>query len=125
MATGRLFLNFRFAQPNRMLHIAHGFQYFPDISFPFAYGDSKDPFSDKTEGILTRCTARNTCPKILHTNTGTEYWQSGQSLVTTDPAGKTDAPVPAKCTHLPFRLNAARRAGDTAKGGLRHAPQHA
>jgi hypothetical protein len=94
VATGRLFLNFRFAQPNRMLHIAHGFQFYPDVSFPFAYQDETDPFTGKRDGIFSRCAARGNCPKIIHTITATEYWQSAQSLITTDPSGERDATLP-------------------------------
>ncbi len=94
VATARLFLNHRFAQPNRMVHIAHGFMFFPDVSFPFAYETQTDPFSGASDGILARCTARGHCPKVIHTNTGTEYWQSGQSLITTDPLGRRDGAVP-------------------------------
>jgi hypothetical protein len=95
VATGRIFLNFRFAQPNRMLNIGHGFQYYPDVSFPFAYQNERDPFSANSDGILARCSERGNCPKIIHTTTGTEYWQSGGSLVTTDPQGEHDATLPA------------------------------
>ncbi len=94
ISTARLFLNQRFAQPVRMINIGFGFHAFPDTTFPFAYQDETDPFSGKVEGLLTRCRARNNCPKIIHTTTGTEYWQSGQSLVTTDPQGKRDAKLP-------------------------------
>jgi Alpha/beta hydrolase domain len=94
IATARLFLNQRFAQPNRMVHIAHGFMFFPDVSFPFAYETQTDPFTGVNDGILARCTARGNCPKVIHTNTGTEYWQSGQSLVTTDPLGQHDGAEP-------------------------------
>jgi hypothetical protein len=94
VATARLFLNQRFAQPNRMVHIAHGFMFFPDVSFPFAYETQTDPFTGASDGILARCTARGNCPKVIHTNTGTEYWQSGQSLVTTDPLGQHDGTAP-------------------------------
>jgi hypothetical protein len=94
VATARLFLNYRFAQPNRMVHIAHGFMYFPNVSFPFAYETQTDPFTGASDGILARCTARGNCPKVIHTNTGTEYWQSGQSLITTDPLGSRDGNEP-------------------------------
>jgi Alpha/beta hydrolase domain len=94
VATGRLFLNFRFAQPNRMMQIGHGFQFFPDVSFPFAYGTEADRLTGKRDGILARCAARGNCPKIIHTTTSTEYWESGGSLVTTDPMGKYDAALP-------------------------------
>ena len=94
ISTARLFLNQRFAQPVRMINIGYGFHAFPDTTFPFAYQDETDPFSGNVEGLLTRCRARGNCPKVIHTTTGTEYWQSGQSLVTTDPQGKRDAKLP-------------------------------
>jgi hypothetical protein len=43
---------------------------------------------------LARCGARGTCPKLIHTNSGTEYWQGGQSLITTDPLGRSDGTPP-------------------------------
>jgi hypothetical protein len=94
VSTARLFLNHRFAQPNRMVHIAHGFMFFPDVSFPFAYETQTDPFTGASDGILARCAARRNCPKLIHTNTGTEYWQSGQSLITTDALGGRDGTPP-------------------------------
>jgi hypothetical protein len=94
VATARMFLNQRFAQPNRMVHIAHGFMFFPDVSFPFAYETQTDPFTGARDGILARCGARGNCPKIIHTNTATEYWQSGQSLITTDGLGHRDGTPP-------------------------------
>src|SRR5262245_6609329 len=94
VATARLFLNHRFAQPNRMTHIAHGFMFFPDVSFPFAYETQTDPHTGATDGILARCAARGNCPKVIHTNTATEYWQSAQSLITTDPLGSRDGMIP-------------------------------
>jgi len=94
VATARMFLNQRFAQPNRMVHLGHGFMFYPDVSFPFAYETQTDPFTGARDGILARCGARGNCPKIIHTTTGTEYWQSGQSLVTTDALGRADGAAP-------------------------------
>jgi hypothetical protein len=95
VATARLFLNQRFAQPNRMVNIGHGFVAFPDVSFPFAFETQTDPITGATDGILARCSARGNCPKVISTNTGTEYWQSGQSLLSTDPLGRRDGAEPA------------------------------
>ena len=95
VATARLFLDERFAQPNRMVHLGHGFMFYPDVSFPFAYETQTDPFTGAGDGILKRCTERGNCPKVIHTTTGTEYWQSGESLVTTDPLGRADGVEPA------------------------------
>jgi hypothetical protein len=94
VGTGRLFLNQRFAQPNRMVNIAHGFMFYPDVGFPFAYETQSDPFTGARDGILARCAERGNCPKVIHTISGTEYWQSGQSLITTDPLGKNDGTPP-------------------------------
>lgn len=94
VATARLFLNHRFAQPNRMTHTAHGFMFFPDVSFPFAYETQADPFTGMSDGILARCASRGNCPKVIHTQTATEYWQSGQSLITTDALGRRDGTAP-------------------------------
>jgi hypothetical protein len=94
VATARLFLNQRFAQPNRMVNLGHGFVAFPDVSFPFAFETQTDPITGATDGILARCGARGNCPKVISTNTGTEYWQSGQSLLTTDPLGHHDGVEP-------------------------------
>ena len=95
IATGRVSLDFRFAQPNRMMDIGHGFMFFGDTTFPFAYENETDPFTGKSDGILARCAQRKNCPKVMHTVSGIEYWQSGQSLITTDPKGQRDATLPA------------------------------
>jgi hypothetical protein len=95
VATARLFLNERFAQPNRMVNLGHGFIGYPDVSFPFAFETQADPLTGASDGLLARCTARGNCPKVISTNTATEYWQSGQSLLTTDPLGRHDGVAPA------------------------------
>jgi Alpha/beta hydrolase domain len=95
VGAGRPFLDFRFAQPERMQNIGHGFVYFPNTDFPFAYESEHDPFTGVGDGILARCTTRGNCPKVMHTESGIEYWQSGESLVTTDPSGRRDATLPS------------------------------
>ena len=79
--------NFRFAQPGRYSqeHEAH---LQPGDQFPFTYGVMKDPLSGKTDGILKRCLKSNTCPKVFHTDTSTEFWQARSSLIVTDTTGK-------------------------------------
>jgi hypothetical protein len=94
VASGRMFLNYRFAQPGRINPAGHGFMLFPGGEFPFAYQNQTDPFTGKNDGILARCTASRTCPKVIHLNSGTEFWQAGQSLVTTDPLGQRDITPP-------------------------------
>ena len=79
--------------------------FFPGSEFPFAYENQTDPFTGKSDGILARCTASYTCPKVIHLNSGTEYWQAGQSLVTTDPLGQRDTTPPSNVRiWLPYNL---------------------
>jgi hypothetical protein len=94
IAPARLFLNYRFAQPNRLYSAGFGFLGYPDASFPFSYATLRDPASGKADGLLARCSARKNCPKIVHTVTSTEYWQGGHSLNTTDPLGERDVALP-------------------------------
>ena len=124
VASGRTFLNYRFSQVGRINPAGHGFMFFPGSEFPFAYENQTDPFTGKSDGILARCTASNTCPKIIHLNSGTEYWQAGQSLVTTDPLGQRDTTPPDNVRILVDELGrtSGRKPGD-AQGRVRHALQ--
>jgi hypothetical protein len=110
IASARLFLNHRFAQPNRAYSLGFGFLGFPDAMFPFAYDRQRDPRSGREGGLLERCAERDTCPKVLHTVTSTEYWQGGHSLVTTDGGGK-DAASGVKDTAIPDNVRIYHFAG--------------
>jgi len=91
---GLMPLNVRFAQPGR----AWGQQIdhlYPAYDFPFTYARQTDPLTGRTQGLLDRCMADNTCPRIFHAATALEMWEGRQSLGLTDPLGKTDAPEPA------------------------------
>jgi hypothetical protein len=94
IAAARIYLNYRFAQPNRNAVMGHGFLGYPDAGFPFAYEKQRDPKSRREDGLLERCRARDVCPKIVHTVSSTEYWQGGHSLHTTDAAGEADIALP-------------------------------
>jgi len=78
--------NYEFALPGvwSRQHFTH-FQ--PGDQFPFTYGVLKDPVSGKTDGILKKCQASGSCPKIMHTDTDTEFWEARASLVVTDTRG--------------------------------------
>jgi hypothetical protein len=84
---GRLALNLRFAHPDRFPR-QHEHHLYPSDQFPFAYTQSTDPWSGRTDAILKRPTID---PLIMHTQTATEYWQRRGSLVHTDAYG-TDLP---------------------------------
>ena len=82
----RIFLNHPFSQPGRF-HRQHEDHLFPGDQFPFTYATRFDPISAKTDGILDRGLASGTCPKIMHVDSSTEYWQGRSSLVVCDERG--------------------------------------
>jgi hypothetical protein len=89
------FFNHRFAQPTRHnnQHMEH---LYPGDYFPFTYGESTDPYTKRTDGILRRAAARDerSLPRIMHTQGAGEYWSRSGSLVHTDPLSSQDAVVP-------------------------------
>ena len=108
---GFISLNVRFAQPGH----AWGDQVnhlYPAYDFPFTYAKQTDPLTDRTQGVLDRCTASGTCPKIFHVATALEIWEGRQSLGLTDPLGKRDVADPpnvrtfimASTQHVPAPL---------------------
>lgn len=90
---GMAFVNHRFASPTRH-NTQHDNHLYPVDVFPFTYGPSRDPFTGREDGILARALATDTCPKIMHTQTSSEYWHRAGSLVHTNPEGTLDAELP-------------------------------
>ncbi|MEJ1974954.1 MAG: alpha/beta hydrolase domain-containing protein [Acetobacteraceae bacterium] len=91
---GLMPLNIRFGQPVR----AWGEQtdhLYPAYDFPFSYAKQTDPLTGRSQGVLDRCLASNTCPRIFHVATVLEMWEGRQSLGLTDPLGQHDVPDPA------------------------------
>ena len=88
---GRVFHNTPFGQPfrTRTWHQDHDF---PEIEFPHSSAAMDDPVTGRG-GALMRGDA--TDPKLIETNTATEYWQKGASLLHTDPLGTKDVTLPA------------------------------
>lgn len=88
---GKVFHNTPFGQPfrTRTWHEDHDF---PEVAFPFSAGAQHDPLTGATDGILR---GDGSDPKIIETNTSTEYWQKGASLLHTDPTGERDVGPPA------------------------------
>jgi hypothetical protein len=88
---GRVFFNQPFAQPFRTntQHEDHGF---PENAFPFSAATLDDPLTG-ARGSLLRDDASD--PLLIETNTSTEYWQKGASLLHTDPLGERDIALPA------------------------------
>jgi Alpha/beta hydrolase domain len=88
----RIFLNQPFPQPGRF-NRQHEDHLFPGDQFPFTYATRSDLVSGRTGGILDRCFATGTSPRIMHVDTSTEFWQGRSSLLVTDEHNK-DAVLP-------------------------------
>ncbi len=81
---GRMWLNHRFA--NAVVPAGQQYEDHDNIadSFPFAYSESTDHMTGRTDAI---CKRPESDPLIIHTQTATEYWQRRGSLVHTDSHG--------------------------------------
>lgn len=88
---GKVFANHRFGMPGRTA-TQHEDRLYPENWFPFGTMAATDPFSGRSGALLSGAA---TDPKIIETNSSTEYWQKGASLVHTDPASGRDAALPA------------------------------
>ncbi len=87
---GRLFLNHAFAQPFRT-STRHEDHDFPENEFPFSPAVMTDPVTGREGGLLR---GDGSDPLLIQTNTSTEYWQKGASLLHTDPRGERDVALP-------------------------------
>lgn len=80
------FVNFPFSQPGRFSR-QHEDRGFPGDGFPFTYGLQRDPWSGDEDGVLRRAQVAGVTPKVIHTDSASEYWQGRAALVTTDIEG--------------------------------------
>src|SRR5438477_7960044 len=87
---GKVFANHRFGMPGRTA-TQHEDRLYPENWFPFGNAVVTDPFSGSTGAILS---GAPTDPLMIETNSATEYWQKGASLVHTNPASPHDAELP-------------------------------
>jgi hypothetical protein len=81
---GGKWMNQRFANAVVAGGQQHEDHYCPADRFPFAYAQTTDHNTGKSDAILKR---PDTDPLVIHTQTGTEYWQRRGSLVHTDTQG--------------------------------------
>jgi hypothetical protein len=88
---GGVFLNYEFGQPVRT-STQHEDRAFPETQFPFSTARMSDPHSGKTDSLFRD---DGFDPLLIETNTSTEYWQKGASLLATDPLGQHDVELPA------------------------------
>jgi len=87
---GKVFTNYAFGQPNRT-GTQHEDHQFPENHFPFAHATLTDPVTGHTGGLLH---GDGCDPYVIESNTSTEYWQKGASLLHTDPLGSRDLEIP-------------------------------
>ncbi len=104
-------INYRFAETgrterNRQNHLNS------EAVFPFSYSTTTDPLSGKTDGRNVRCTASNSCPKIMNIISGNEYWVKAGSTLTTDPATGKDVAEPANVRN--YYVSSAQHGGASA-----------
>ena len=87
---GRVFHNTEFGQParTRTWHEDHDF---PEVQFPFSAAMLDDRIGGGSGALLR---GDDSDPKLIETNTSTEYWQKGASLLHTDPDGERDVALP-------------------------------
>ena len=76
--------NQRFGQPSTPAKRSMG------NLFPFTDTEQTDPETGKTDGLLSRLSARGEVPKTIFTNTSAEYWRGDGSLIHTDAEGTRD-----------------------------------
>jgi hypothetical protein len=88
---GGVFLNAEFGQPART-NTQFEDHLMPENAFPFSTARMTDPVTGKTDGLMR---SDGFDPLWMETNTSTEYWQKGASLLVTDPLSTKDVVLPA------------------------------
>jgi hypothetical protein len=86
----RLLANVEFSQPNDYSRQDVWHDFISASIFPFGYGISTDPITGRTDGILKRPASD---PRLIVTDTSTEWWEFQASLLTRDALG-TAIPIP-------------------------------
>jgi hypothetical protein len=105
----RTCVNWQFAQAGRYSR-QHEDHSYGDDQFPFSYPTLTDPISGRSRGILQRARDAGVCPKVLHLDTESDFWQARSSLIATDTSGG-DIAMPDEVRvytvsgvpHAPFR----------------------
>ena len=81
--------NLRFGQPSTNILRA------PGNVYPFAFEATPEPVLEDNRGLLDRSRANGSMPKVIHVNSGMEYWWSGASLGHTTVDGTKDVAPPS------------------------------
>ena len=111
---GRLFFDMPFGQPART-NTQHEDHTFPESWFPFSTATLDDPLTRQKGSVLR---GDGSDPLLIETNTSTEYWQKGASLLTTDPLGTKDVALPENSrAYMIAGTQHGGRAGATTDAG--------
>lgn len=88
--------NLRFGQPSTNILRA------PGNTYPFAFEATPEPALKQNRGLLDRSRANGSVPRIIHSNSGMEYWWSGAALshMTVDAAQDLDPPPEVRVYYL-------------------------
>lgn len=115
----KTFTDFRWGQPGRWSR-QHGDHWQPGDQFPLAYPVITDPVTGRTDGILQKCLASNTCPRIFQLDGGFEFFGARASLLVTDGAGHA-LPIPDNVRL--YEVPGANHGGGRGVGTLYKPPQ--
>ena len=100
-------LNVRFGQPVRAWGEQTDHAY-PAYDFPFSYARQTDPLTLRTRGILDRCSATDTCPRIFHVATSLGDVGGAPVSWVDGSARRARRAGPGECAHLHHGEHAAR-----------------
>jgi hypothetical protein len=84
---GHMWMNERFSQPTASSR-KHERHFVREPEFPHTFPVRTDPLTGQRDGILRRCLATGTCPKVFNIDGGNEYWNKSSSLNHTDAFGR-------------------------------------
>jgi hypothetical protein len=97
----KTYTDFRFAQPGRWSK-QHEDHWQPGDQFPFGYGVITDPVSGRIDGILKKCLASDTCPRVVHLDGAFEVSGARGSLLVTNGLGSpVDVPDNVRLYEVP------------------------
>jgi hypothetical protein len=119
IAGRQLALNYRFAVGGGIAN-----RYEPGSEAVLWWNDYPDKVRHRaTAGMLDRCRATNTCPRIFETFGTLEFWELRMSpnLIGTD--AKADIPIPANVRRYPFSWNHTWRRQRRIQHGRPGCPQ--
>ncbi len=92
-------------------------------SFPFTLVEQTDPVTGESGDTLWRAREHGQIPKMIFTQTSTEYWSRAASLLHTDVEAKTDLPLP-ESMRIYLIAGSQHLGGGPATAGLCQQPRN-